>query len=314
VKNGDRAGLEDIEAALRLSLERGFGQVTTVTYINYADCVWFEEGPARGLELHRMAQEFGTRRGVLGHAVWSQTETLWMLFDQGRWDEVLDISAVAMERDAGTTQIGTMASSFRALVLVRRGQVRDAAALVDAFLPQARNVQDPQVLSPALFITAEIRLAEGDRPAAAELLSELVERTHEQPFWTLLYLADIARAAVGAGDVGPAKRFLESAVRGPTRHGHGGLSAKATLAEADGELEGAAALFSEAVPAWESYGGVVEAAMANLGAGRTLAALGRHDDADGPLRAAAATFSDIGATPLLAEAEALLAPGTAVSS
>jgi hypothetical protein len=73
-------------------------------------------------------------------------------------------------------------------------------------------------------------------------------------------------------------------------------------------------LYSQAASAWEAYGGVVEVAMAHLGAGRTLAALGRHDEADAPLRAAAATFSEIGATPLLAEAEALLTRGTAVSS
>src|SRR5439155_25681282 len=86
-KNGDRGGLADIEAALRLGLDRGFGNATTVTYINYADCVWFEEGPERGLEVHRTGQEFGARRGASGIVFWSRGETVWMLFDLGRWDE-----------------------------------------------------------------------------------------------------------------------------------------------------------------------------------------------------------------------------------
>jgi len=313
VKNGDRGGLEDIEAALRLGLDRGFGQVTMVTYINYADSVWFNEGPDRALEIHRTGQEFGARRGVAGFVTWSRGETLWMLFDLGRWDEVLERSERLIE-EGGRTQMGIMASSFRAFVLVRRGQASDAAELLDAFLPLAREARDPQVLSPALLIASEIRLKGGNREGAAELLSELDNRTRAQPFWTLLYLADIARAAVTAGDPGPAMRLMSAASGGPARHSHGLLAARATLSEAEGDLEEAARLYAEAAAAWESYGGAVEQAMANLGAGRALAGLGRVAEADGPLRAAAKTFSTIGAIPALAEAQALLAGGTAVGS
>jgi class 3 adenylate cyclase/tetratricopeptide (TPR) repeat protein len=313
VKNGDPAGLDDIEAALGLGLDRGFGQVTMVTYINYADCVWFLEGPRRALEIHRAGQEFGFRRGV-GFATWSRAETVWMLFDQGRWDELLEHVARVVEEDAGASQITTMVSPFRALVLVRRGQVSEAAAMIDDFLPRARAVVDPQVLAPALLIAAEIRLGQDDRAGATTLLSELEEGTRDQPFWTLLYVADLVRAAVAARHPGHARRFVDEPGAGPARHAHGRMSARATLAEADGALEEAAALYAEAAVAWDAYGGVVERAMANLGAGRTLAALGRHDEAATPLGAARETFSEIGATPLLAEAEALLARGTAVSS
>ena len=73
-------------------------------------------------------------------------------------------------------------------------------------------------------------------------------------------------------------------------------------------------LYSEATGAWESYGGVVEKAIANLGAGRTLAGLGRADEAAWHLQAASETFSAIGAAPFLAEANSLLGRGTAVSS
>jgi hypothetical protein len=318
VKNGDHAGIDDIEAALRLGLDRGLGQVTAITYINYADSVWFNDGPSKALEIHRTGQEFAARRGVAGHVAWSRAETLWMLLDLGRWDEVLEASALLMDEDASRTQVSIMASSFRALVLVRRGQVGDAAALLDAFLPRARATGEPQVLSPALLIAAEIRLGGddrgGDRAGASELLAELDERTRAQPFWSLLYLGDIARAAVTSGDPGPARRLASVASAGPSRHDYELLSARATLAEADGDLEEAARLFSEARAAWESYGGVVERAMAELGAGRTLTRLGRPEEAAAPLRSAAATFSAIGATPAIAEAQALLGRGTAVGS
>src|SRR5439155_7245447 len=141
---------------------------------------------------------FGARRGASGNVFWSRGETVWMLFDMGRWEELLETSGRLLEEDAGASQVTTMAGAFRALVLVRRGRVGEAEALVDVFLPGARSAGDPQVLSPALVTAAEIRLAVGDRSGAAELLPELEEQTREQPFWTLLYLADMARASIGA--------------------------------------------------------------------------------------------------------------------
>jgi tetratricopeptide (TPR) repeat protein len=314
VKNGDRGGLGDLEEALNLGLARGFGHSTAVGYINYADCVWFNDGPRRGLEIHRTGQEFAARRGIRGNLTWSRAESLWMLFDLGRWNEVLEESQRLIDEDVEQTQIGIMAGSFRAFVLVRRGRVGDAADLIDPLMMRAREVMDPQVLSPALVIGAESRLARGDRPGAGELLVELEESTRDQPSWTLLYLADIARAAIASGDREPAERLMSLVRRGPDRHHHGLLSARAAQAEASGNLEEASRLYAEAVDAWDSYGAVVEKAMANLGAGRALAGLGRAEDAEWHLKAASETFSAIGATPLLGEVTSLLDRGTAVSS
>ena len=313
-KNGDRGGLEDLEEALRLGLDGGLGHQTSVTYINHADCVWFYDGPARGLDIHRTGHEFAARRGILGPAIWSSAEQLWMLFDLGRWDELLEESDRLVTQDSERTQISTIAWSFRGLVLARRGRAGEAAAPVDEFLSAARKVGDPQILSPALLAGAEVLLARGDRPGAAELLLELESSTRDRPFWTLLYLADIARAANGCGDPGPAERLLAIARQSPERHGLGALAARAVLAEEAGRLEEAAGLHAEAASGWHAYGNVVEEAMANLGAGRTLARIGRGDASLEPLHAARETFSALAASPLQAEVDTLMGRASELSS
>jgi hypothetical protein len=246
--------------------------------------------------------------------LWSRAETLWMMFDLGRWDEILETSKRVLEEDDPQSQITTMAASFRALVLARRGRVGEAESLVELFLPRARSAGDPQVLSPALLIAAEIALGRGDRGGALALLTEIEERTRDQPFWTLLYLADIARGAVACGDPTPAESLLATARPGPARHDLAALGARAVLRESAGDLEDAARLHAEAASGWRGYGNVVEEAMANLGAGRTLVQMGRLEEPLAPLRAARGTFSAMGAAPLLVEADEWLERAIAVSS
>src|SRR5206468_1308031 len=126
-KNGDRGGLADVEEAVRIGLENGFGHQTSIAYINLADCYWFFDGPARGLDVHRTGYEFASRRGILGHATWGRAEQLWMLFDLGRWDDLLDRAELLVAGDEDRTQLSTMARSFRAPVLARRRRGEAAA-------------------------------------------------------------------------------------------------------------------------------------------------------------------------------------------
>src|SRR5207249_1908289 len=177
---------------------------------NYADCVWFGAGPQSGLDIHLTGMSFGTKRGLAFQATWTRAESLWMLYELGRWDEVLSVSGELIERDEerGGSQVGTIARPFRALVLLQQGRVEEAARLADAAVPRARDAGDPQVLSPALLVAAEVAVARGERERAVELLDEMEGATREHPFWTLLYLADAARTASAAGDLGPVERLI----------------------------------------------------------------------------------------------------------
>jgi len=87
------------------------------------------------------------------------------------------------------------------------------------------------------------------------------------------------------------------------RNRHGALTARTTLAEADGALEEAARRYDEAATCLADFGHRLEQALALLGAGRCLLALGRPEGR-AHRQAARGLLTTLNAGPLLTEAEA----------
>ena len=85
------------------------------------------------------------------------------------------------------------------------------------------------------------------------------------------------------------------------------LSARAALTEARGALDTAVDLYREAARLWREFEHVPEEAQAWLGLGRCSAALGRPAEARPALEEGAAILGRLGAQPLLAECERVLA-------
>jgi hypothetical protein len=77
------------------------------------------------------------------------------------------------------------------------------------------------------------------------------------------------------------------------------LTSGAVLEEARSEDEAAAKHYLEAADAWREYRYLLEEAEALQGAGRSLLALGRDDEAAPVLERADGIFSALGAQPLL---------------
>ena len=96
---GDTGGLDDLRAALRRGHELGLGRDTAFGFINLADWVWRTDGPAAGLEVYREGIEFARVRGLAWLATWMRSETCWVLFDLGEWDELLSVAASVLETD-----------------------------------------------------------------------------------------------------------------------------------------------------------------------------------------------------------------------
>jgi len=140
--------------------------------------------------------------------------------------------------------------------------VAEAAELERRFLPRARDIGDPQVVSNAFAIAAFIEQAGGD-PELAE------------PFL--------------AGADAPAARYQ-----------HCLSTAGAVLAEARGDLDAAADRYDQASAGWRRFGVVLEHAQALLGLGRCATRLGRPWARD-PLDEAAELFGQLRAPGLLAE-------------
>lgn len=239
-----------------------------------------------------------------------------MLFEEGCWDELLRRAEELIEWDRGEggTQIGVIALSEKARVLAHRGGFREAAALVDDFLPRARQIGDAQVLVPALTAGALIEQARGDVPEAVRLLEELDRATPVGKPERAVALPDALRVCVAAKAIGLGERLIEATAETTPRVAHAVVTARAVLAEAHGELERAAEQYEDAAERWSEFGFVVERGQALLGAGRCLLGLSRARDAAVKLEEAREIFARLRARPLVTESDAFVEQAAALSS
>ncbi|MGH2573511.1 MAG: ATP-binding protein [Actinomycetota bacterium] len=320
-ERGDVGGLEDLRESLRMCLELGVGVTyeTGTAYTNLGSELWMIQGPASALEIYREGVEFATRRRYAAQVAWIRAEMLWALFDLGDWDEVLRVADELLEWDpAGArTQQGVFALSYKARVLVSRGEVSEAIGLCAHLLPRARTIRDPQVLGPALEVAALVELARGDQggvPAAAALIEELNREQGALLLTHGLTAANAARVLVAAGKPERAKAFLEKAAGGVGRAEHNVLTGRAVLAESLGDLREALELYSDAAAQWARFRIPFEQALALLGVGRCLVSLGRPGEAAEPLREARDIFTPLGARPALKETDELLERAVARTS
>jgi predicted ATPase/class 3 adenylate cyclase len=302
-------GLADLREALRQSLDLGLGNETIRSYGNLGDWVWVAESPARGLDVKRTGIEFGERRGLTLPVMWARAETLWPLFDLGQWDELLRIAAdlIEWDRRQGAGQVTVVALTYMAYVLGCRGDLRQAQVLAEEFLPRAREIRDPQVLVPAVAVVSLVEHTRGNHSTAVRLIEEIEEVTRDRPAFRARHLPEALRVCVAASAIRLAEGLLDITGHLPARHRYSVLTGRAVLTEAQGRPEEASALYAEVAERWADYGFALEHGQAALGAGRCLVAVGRHQEAIVRLVEARRAFDTLRTTPLLAEADRLLA-------
>ena len=256
---GDLAGIEDLERGLALALE--FREVGVIpAHVNLADQVWRQRGPAAALEIQRTAIEFAERRG--GTPTWPQAESCWMLYDLGRWDELLEVAEGIrrVEEAHGAAQPGAMAQTYAAFVLIHRGALDASASLAANVLERARKIEDPQVLGPALIASALVAEATGNPSSAVSAVEEYRHVTRNRPYFRAQNLTDAARIACAAGDIALAEGLLDNVVTAAERDRLSALTVRATIA---GDKDA----FAEAAAGWKALGCVFEQALALRGAG-----------------------------------------------
>jgi class 3 adenylate cyclase/tetratricopeptide (TPR) repeat protein len=314
---GDVGGLDDLAEAVRVGLEVGLGEDTAAAYLARGDVVWWTEGPAAGLEVYRAGIDFTQRRGMTYYAMYLKGESIWPLFELGEWDALIEVAheVAAWDRTSYQALLGL---PYEAHVRLLRGHVADAAALRDEFLPRARRSQDPQVLVPALATAALIEKSRGNPAVAVGFVEELGEATRLgqgcRAMWRAKHLQEVFRVCAATGANALAASLLNGIEVIAPRHRHAVHTAQAVLAEAQGQLEPALALYEEAAERWAEYGFVLEQGQALLGAGRCLLALQHPDRAARSLQKAQEIFESLGARPLVAEAEPLLEQAGAFAS
>jgi len=120
-------------------------------------------------------------------------------------------------------------------------------------------------------------------------------------------LPDLVRVAIAAGEPDLGARLADGIEPVYWLDQHAVATAHALLTEQHGEHAAAAALFAGAAGQWERFEVPWEQAQALLGQGRCLLADGRPTEARKPLDAARDIFASLGASPVLADLNRLLA-------
>ena len=302
---GDLGGLDDVRESVDLGLRLGLGRGTALAYGNLGAELFELEGPAAGMRAMRAGLEFCGQRGIGEVAHWLSVSVVECLFDLGRWDEALELADRLLERhrDLAESYEGVSLTARKAHILACRGEVGEAVALKARFLPRARDIGDPQVVSNVFAIAAFIEHADGDPGAALRLVEELERATRDGPG---CYRADplpiVARICRTAGEPGLAERFLQGADAPAARYRNCLATARAVLAETRGDLPEAASRYDDASSRWRSFGVVLEHGQALLGLGRCATRLGRPPARE-PLLQAREIFARLGARGLVAETD-----------
>jgi len=306
--SGDPDGLEDLREALRLCLELGLVHETNKAYFNLGENVWEREGPVAAIALHRVSIDLWDRRGM-GFDDWGMAELCWLLFDAGKWDELLDAGAAVLTFEGETGELrqpGAMALTMRSLVQLHQGRADLAAEAMPQILSRVRG-SDPQILVPGLAVCSLILDRRGSSEEAGQLLSELAAACRASPTWTRArFLADVARVSISVGMPEVTRELSEGLEVVATRQRLSLDSAHATLAEADGQLEEAASMHEQAADGWRAYGNAPEEAFSLLARGHCLLDIERDAEARDTLTSARKVFARLGATPYVSEIDALV--------
>jgi class 3 adenylate cyclase/tetratricopeptide (TPR) repeat protein len=306
---GDFGGMDDLRSGLALGLELGSGYDTAVLYNNLSEPVWLVEGPEAALAVCEEGVDFAERRGLSEAAMWLRASTLGPLLDLGRWEESVALAdeAIAWDLAHGGDYLAIGCRRYVTQVLTWQGDLLAARDLATRVLPRAREIDDLQQLVPALVNSALVERASGREAAALALVEEAAATTAERAGGRRFlgqHLADMVRV-VAAPAPALARDLLAAAEPTATRYRLAAATAGAVLAEATGDPETAAAGYAEAAAGWTTYTQVLERALALLGRGRCLTAMG-HPDATDLLREAGDQLTALGARPAAAEAAALL--------
>jgi tetratricopeptide (TPR) repeat protein len=316
VELGDDRGFDDIRRGLELGREIADLPSVAFAFSNLGTLT-LTRSAREAATVYDEGVDFCERRGMRGSVMWLRSERTWILYDLGRWDEILrEVEKVeGWSRDVEPGYVSLIALPQKALVLLSRGQLDGAAPLVEEFLPRARKAKDPQVLQPALTAAAVLAVARGEPAGATALVREAETNARSTaPLHHMRYLPQLAAVAVAADAMDAVRALLqldESVVGGMVRSLN---AARAICVEATGEAEAALTLYERAADEWAEHGSVPEQARSLFGAGRCLLALGRPHEAASRLHEARELYQGLGATPSVVALDEALARATSVSA
>ncbi|HEV8564344.1 MAG TPA: adenylate/guanylate cyclase domain-containing protein [Actinomycetota bacterium] len=280
---GDSAGgLADLRDALRLA-EGNANPHDIVTSLAYlAEWDWADDGPRAAIRHYDRAIEISKRRGLLSQGARSTFGRASANFELGEWDRSLEdcdeLLSVGRELLDEAVFIGP--TVLRSRILLLRGR-RDEVPPVGELLVVARSLEELNELVMTLILAASVAVDDGDRDAAARCLREFRDATRDvASYYRESHLAQVVRLCVSCGEHGLAEDLVASAAGLLARDRRSIIAARAVVAEAAGDPEGAERLHAEAAESWRTYEWPFEEAMALVGRARCLDSLGRAPQAE----------------------------------
>ena len=295
-------GMEDLRLALEIAeSEHVPNLVVSTSYVNLAGHTWLDQGPEAALDVYWAGIDKLEPRGT--DMSWARAETMWPDFDLGEWDRLLVTAGKLLEKwDGQDVQFVPWSQASRAKVLTWRGDVEGALELFERCMPRLHEIEDLQMLTPALAAAARARLMNGDESEALALIDELFDRTEgKSPLYRAIEVTDMVRLLTSHADLERARAWCAGSAA-PSRRCEIGLQhAEVILAEAEGDIESAVTGYLEVADSWSGYGHALEHSLARYGAGRCLLALGRTDEAGPQISSARDMLVGLGATPFVEE-------------
>jgi len=292
------AGLADLEKANEIAIHNQIpNRVQMSTAVNLAGQIWISRGPAAGKSVYEEAMARLSPRGT--DTSWAQAEVMWVDYDLGEWDAVLDSADRLIDRWEGEeTQLRPWAQSYKAKVLGWRGDVNQAADLVDTYLPAIRRIEDLQLLAPGLITAARIEFDRGSHSVARELLEELdAVIKGKTAGYRDFALAEAVRILAALGEMEKAEDWLADSSGAAWRHEISRDTAAAIIAEAHGQYDEALVGYQAAATEWKNYGFKQEHAFSLLSAGRLLQMLGEEAKSQEHTESARRLFDELGMPP-----------------
>jgi hypothetical protein len=302
--------------AIRLATDAGLGREVGVLHNNLGIQLWVYEGPRAALDEFDAGIAFASACGlneILDLVTLSRIDPL---IDAGRIDEVLEVAnglAARLEVEAPGDLVDVRGAQARIHTL--RGTAAQVAGWLEWLESSARSVGNADMLVIGLASAAIVHTALAHTDRAAATLEQLATApAAREPEYYTAYVPALVRSAITLGDNALAQRLV-TGLEPHTRYAeHSLVATAAAIAEATGDVPGAAEGYAGAAGRWERFGVVPEHAFALLGRGRCLVSLGRPGEAAPVLQQARGLFHALGATPGLAETDALLETATALSS
>jgi hypothetical protein len=302
VELGDESGVDYLENAVSIALDRNMAGAATIALNNLATVVAQMRSTNEGLVQIEKGIDLADERGLALAANWGRFTKSEIMFPAGMWDEVLEVTEQVTRLDAeiGGSQAGTGASALRAMVLFYRGRGDEARELFAPVLEAARQIEDQQVLAPVLSFAVTLAGDAGDDDEVLALSEEYAQATADAPAFRSYYLAEVAGALAASRHIGLLEHLVE------TSRPFGALGdiqvarARGVRAFVRGDMEEAAGCFAVAVDLATRAGRQVDVVLAQIEQARVLTAIGRSEESSALLVGALRRAKSMKATKMIA--------------